>query len=406
MVKTDVFQYLKEKMLRNHLNDKWESILEDCLTDHGFVTFRLTIARKTDVKCKGLLLSVTVEGRKDREFKVGFLTMKTLGDSEEDVKRDQVDRMFSTESFVYNEVIKKFENIQADLAKSVKFLFPLCYKSTEEYVLMEDLSMKNFVMKDGVNVLDFNHMSLALVELGRFHSFSFALKQKNLDEFNKFAKELKYDFFTYDRANSDTFNSVLKRTLEAINDVDMKNKLKTSCIQIWDKIQNLVKKENTHKAICHGDFTSENICFTYDEVLLQKYKIYYFIFIYCAIFLQNEEPSEVVMIDYQFSTISSPVTDALCLLLTSGSEDTIREYEKMLDMYHDSMKYFLKKFQCLIDEYYHKDILKKDIVEYFPYVLARTLFAIDAMYPKEENSTKFKDKINYLIRILCDLKFI
>lgn len=131
-----------------------------------------------------------------------------------------------------------------------------------------------------------------------------------------------------------------------------------------------------------------------------------YIFINYEYYFQNDEPTEMVMIDYQFSTISSPITDALCLLLTSGSEDSIRSYEMMLDIYHDSMKFFLKKFQCLINEYYHKDILKKDIVEYFPYVLARTLFAIDIMYPKEENSTKFKDKINELINILCDLKFI
>lgn len=257
-------------MLKNPLNDKWESILEDCLTDHGFVTFRLDINRKTDVKCKGVFLSVTVEGRKDRDFKVGYLTMKTLGDSEEDTKKQQIDRMFLTETFVYNEVIKKFESIQNDLARSDKFVFPLCYKSTEEYVLMEDLSMKNYAIKDGVKVFDFNHMTLALMELGRLHAFSFALKQKNSNEFDQFVVRLKNDFFTYDRADSSEFNNVLKRALEAIVDIDKKNKLKNSCVNILDKVKNLANKENTYNVICHGDLTHENIFFAYDEVLLKN----------------------------------------------------------------------------------------------------------------------------------------
>ncbi|XP_077284808.1 uncharacterized protein LOC143910280 [Arctopsyche grandis] len=372
-------------MLKNRLNDKWESILEDCMTDHGFTTFRLTINRKTDVKCSGVLLSVTVEGRKDRDFKIGFLIMKTLGDSEDDTKRDKIDQMFLTEAIVYNEVIKKFESMQADLATSDKFLFPLCYKSTDEYVLMEDLAMKNFALKDRVEILDFNHMYLALIELGRYHAFSIALKQRDEVAFNNLATKLDKGFFNYPKRDSLSFNDAINKCIDTLENENLKIKLKKASDGAIDRIEELLKRDNKQAVICHGDLTAQNTFFTYDE---------------------NGEPSAMVMLDYQLSIASSPITDVLCLLFTSGTSEAIQQYETMLDIYYDSLKLFLKKFQCLADESYRKSDLKKDSVDYFPYVLAQSMLTIFEMYGKDENSKVFKEKINMLVENLSNLNLM
>lgn len=121
---------------------------------------------------------------------------------------------------------------------------------------------------------------------------------------------------------------------------------------------------------------------------------------------QNGEPSEFLMLDYQLSIASSPIIDVLCLLFTSGSSEVIQQYETMLDIYYNSLKLFLKNFQCLVDESYRKSDLKKDSVDYFPYILAQSIFTIFEIYGNDKNRIIFKERIGTLVENLSNLNLM
>lgn len=252
-------------MLKNRYSEMWESILEDCLTEHGYMTFRLNMSEEKKLKkCNGSIVFLRVEGRKEREFKIEHYVMKT--------KREAGDKddMFATESYVYNQVLPKFKNLQKDLPESYKIGFPICLKACNHHVIMEDLSMRNFVVD---SLLDYERVAFACMELARFHSLSMVMKQQQQEDFNNIKNYLNKGFDHYNKINETDLNRHVKKILEAVNSTTIKDVLQNyskNLSETVNEIQNYV--DDKHFVITHGDYFYKNILFTCDEVSALSYK--------------------------------------------------------------------------------------------------------------------------------------
>lgn len=178
--------------------------------------------------------------------------------------------------------------------------------------------------KDSVT---YDHMSLMMKALGKFHAISFAIKDQQPEKFKQFASFVSEQF--WNGSNSDfgdhfkmMFNR-MEKLLEEENRYDLLDKVKQSVIKgLPATAKYLVSSEaaEPYAVICHGDLTTNNTMFCNDK---------------------NKNPTEIQMFDWQFSRYASPVTDLVIYLFCCSTKELRKSHEDFLKIYHDSLSNLL-----------------------------------------------------------------
>lgn len=213
---------------------------------------------------------------------------------------------------------------------------PKCYLSISEELsealFLEDLGKRKFVMIDQrQEVIKFDHMSLLLKAVGKFHALSFAVKDQQPEKFNELSSLAFEQYWTL-FAESDlrpVFKTLIDRfinILEEENRVDLAIKFENVINNDFlEAILGLVssKAAEPYAVICHGDLTVNNTMFSKDE---------------------QGKPTAIQLFDWQFTRYASPVIDLVLYLFCSTTKELRDEhFDEFLKIYHDSLSDSLKR---------------------------------------------------------------
>lgn len=211
--------------------------------------------------------------------------------------------------------------------------YPECYfainERYSECLFLEDLRQGNFDMiQHPEKLATFEHVSLMMKTLGKFHAISFALKDQQPEKFKELTGHINEQFWTlwesyFKRHISNTIKH-FEDILEKENRLDLLEKLKKHAVgdDYFATIRKLISSESSeHAVICHGDATVNNSMFRNDK---------------------QGKPIDIRIFDFQFSRYASPVTE-LVLYLFGATTKELRDqhYEDFLKIYHGSLSELL-----------------------------------------------------------------
>ncbi|PSN49228.1 hypothetical protein C0J52_08401 [Blattella germanica] len=125
------------------------------------------------------------------------LYVKCLPKDSEKTKHLMAYLQFQNEASFYNKVLPEFQDLQKEktpLDSISPLPIPHCYKAvsdgTNDIIILEDLTSKEFVVLDRLKLMNVPELFLTMKELGRFHSFSYALKKHRPGIFKEITGEL------------------------------------------------------------------------------------------------------------------------------------------------------------------------------------------------------------------------
>lgn len=211
-----------------------------------------------------------------------------------------------------------------------------CYTTTNEEMseslILEDLKQRHFEMIDiQQEPLTFNHISLLMKTIGKFHALSFALRDQQSNKFQALIGQLDEIFWGNVAPRFDlmckTSQKEFYSVLEEENRFDLLQKMNEL---IGNDFRSTVNRFTSglraepYSVICHGDLTTYNIMFRKNE---------------------QGKPIDIQLIDWQFTRYASPVTEImLCLLCLTTKELRSKHYEEFLKIYHESLSSFLSRY--------------------------------------------------------------
>lgn len=176
--------------------------------------------------------------------------------------------------------------------------------------------------------ITFDHMSLMLKAIGKFHAVSFALKDQQPEKFKELANLAREQYWNFP-ALSSRYLGMLKSITDILEEEKRFDLLEKFNIAAngdhFSTILRLVSSEAAEPncVICHGDLTSNNSMFRKNE---------------------RGKPVEIQILDFQFTRYASPVIDLLLYLFcTISKELRDQHYEDFLKIYHDSLSDLLRR---------------------------------------------------------------
>lgn len=230
---------------------------------------------------------------------------------------------FYNEVFMYEKVLPFLDKSNICESTFAKFYHGVgrTDKSDENIVVIEDLRPKGFRLTEERAFLDYDHLSLAMSKLGKFHALSYIAKKESPDEFYKLGKALKESTWT----GGETFHTIMRacfhRPAEYLigqgKHVDvLRRLLKSFDSGINEFMMKLVTPREPYAVICHGDFCRNNVLFAYSE----------------------GKPRDVRFFDIATSRYSSPAVDISFFLLLNASGKTRRDrWDDLLAVYHSAL---------------------------------------------------------------------
>lgn len=213
---------------------------------------------------------------------------------------------------------------------------PQCYFSISEELseslFLEDLRRRKFEMiNQRSEPITFEHMSLILKAVGKFHALSFAIKDQQAEKFKELSSLAHEHYWTMfkDSEFESYYTEFFGRfctILEEENRSDLAEKFKQKAgDDLAETILALASSESAapYAVICHGDLTVNNTMFSKDE---------------------NGRPIAVQLFDLQFTRYSSPIIDLVLYLFCATTKQLRDEhYDEFLKIYYDSLSDLLKR---------------------------------------------------------------
>lgn len=218
-------------------------------------------------------------------------------------------------------------------------------KTDENIVVIEDLRPKGFRLTEERAFLDYEHLSLAMSKLGKFHALSYVAKKKSPDEFYKLGKALKESTWT----GGETFHTIIRacfhRPVEYLisqgKHVEVLQRLlKSFDSGINEFMMKLVTPREPLAVICHGDFCRNNVLFAYSE----------------------GKPKDVRFFDIATSRYSSPAVDISFFLLLNSSRETRRDrWDDLLAVYHRALAGAVSGAEVPTLEQLRREVIEKAV---------------------------------------------
>ncbi|EDW66720.1 uncharacterized protein [Drosophila virilis] len=245
-------------------------------------------------------------------------------------------RLFQKEEKMYHTILPKFEQLYADVGKTIKFA-PKAYKIDQDlgvdYVLLEDLKVKSFKNANRLAGLNLDHMQQVLEKLAAFHAASACYVEQN----GMFGEEFTVGVFSEaNRRLLQEFNAsgaFLAQLKKWKNCQKIYEKLAKSDEYLVDRLlQDQQVSMREFNVLNHGDCWNLNIMFLYDA--FGKIK-------------------ETLFVDFQVGKYGSPANDLYYLILSSAAPDikTVK-FDYMVRFYFDHLVENLKLLQ------YHRPLPK------------------------------------------------
>lgn len=237
--------------------------------------------------------------------------------------------VFPKEREMYEKILPTFEEIFAEVNENIRF-GPNCKfindpdEPQNVAMLMEDLTMRNFLNLDRFEGLDMEHMICALRKLAELHAASAVYYER----FGPFSDVLRNTLNSEDKRDMfKQFGAGLDKTfIEVLPEWGGCEKF----IPMWpdaDKqfdwfLKATVADPTEFNVLNHGDCWSNNIMFQHDA---------------------DGQVTETYFIDYQLTQWGTPAQDIYFLITLSAQFDLkIKEFDKFVRIYQEHLANTLK----------------------------------------------------------------
>ncbi|XP_031625367.1 uncharacterized protein LOC116342037 [Contarinia nasturtii] len=296
--------------------------------------------------------------------------------------------LFVHEINMYEKVLSYFNEFQ--LSKGVDpeingfNEYPECYFSTQdnmsESVFLEDLRRRGFEMfNHRKESITFDHVSLFMKALGKFHAISFALKDQQTEKFKHFTSFIPEQFWVNVQHDiRDVFLSFMDRLTSVLEDeqrFDLLEKFKNATgedsIAFLTGLLSMASK-NPCAVITHGDATINNTMFSKDN---------------------HGKPNEIQIFDWQCSRFSSPVLDLVIYLFCSATKELRdQHYDEFLKIYHNSLSDLLKRLGSDPEKLFPYEELLNQLKQFGKYVVFVAVIFIQIMFADEDSIPNVSDE--------------
>lgn len=252
-------------------------------------------------------------------------------------------RAANKENFFYNQfipLINKFDCHQ--LSDGI----PKCYFCRiNDVMVLDDLSLSGFKSSNIRVPVDLKWMVKVVKQLAKFHACSLVLDKKlsqqigsNVyvgDLFGEYVKEINFDktndncWFMYfgGMLISDYFIDKVSHICQSMSLEDFKSKAR---IKVEETFENLKRSKSFYNVICHGDLYGGNI--------------------------MTNSKNDCLFIDFQMLRYCPPAVDLLfTIYINSDRQFRLKYMEKMVRIYYESLKHYLKIYDIELDEFYSKE---------------------------------------------------
>ncbi|EDS30884.1 Juvenile hormone-inducible protein [Culex quinquefasciatus] len=229
---------------------------------------------------------------------------------------DTVLALFEREVFVYQQLLPTFVQFQQEhdiLPSAEEYIYgPTCFyghfnfQRREGLLILEDVGRRLFGNRNKFEPIDYDSGRLAMVQLGRFHAVSLALKEQHPELFARFQQlgDVSRDQVADMEGFRDTMNTSFDQAIYTLNihETVKKEKLTKLKDSFVEELKIIADSELSEPfcVVCHGDFSASNLMYSYNSGF----------------------PNRLIMLDWQLAKYGSPALDFLHFMFLSTDERT------------------------------------------------------------------------------------
>ncbi|KAH8242918.1 hypothetical protein KR032_003027 [Drosophila birchii] len=225
--------------------------------------------------------------------------------------------VYNRELEMYDVVLPKMSQILEEAGFTDKLMAKvITVDRSRTIMILEDLAPLRYTNADRLKQLDLTHTKLVLDMLAKFHAAAIVLNQREPDLLRH---NYSSHFFSRGKKGfGEVFNGLFRAFIRYIKTKSNLSsryaaKLENIATNLMDYAGRSVDvDEKDLKTLVHGDCWTTNVMYQYDD---------------------EGNPTTVLPIDFQFSTLTSPVVDLHYFFSTSLQTD-IKERETELVQYH------------------------------------------------------------------------
>ncbi|EDS30841.1 conserved hypothetical protein [Culex quinquefasciatus] len=216
------------------------------------------------------------------------------------------------------------------------FNAPKCYLSywdgpkEESAILMDDLRLRGYRMWNKMIPVNYEHARLLMVQLGRLHAVSFAMKDQRPEVFEQFKLPDPMTRMMLEGESGAVFVGMMNMSMDRAigllqpEEEKLRQKLLKAKDSMIDDLKNLTSPAQCepYAILGHGDCWVNNFIYSY----------------------KNGVPTEIVLLDWQICRYVSPALDLLYFIFgCTDGEFRRKHYDEMIRLYHRSLTELLEK---------------------------------------------------------------
>ncbi|XP_002137532.3 uncharacterized protein [Drosophila pseudoobscura] len=236
--------------------------------------------------------------------------------------------VYNREMDMYEVVMPKMAELLREIGVTEKLTAEAIVVDRERTIMiLEDLATLRYVNADRVKQLDMTHTKMTIDMLARFHAAAIVLNQRYPEIL---AKNYSSHFFSRNKNGyKEIFTGLFRAFTRYVNTTpSLKNRYSAKLEHIASNLMEYAARsvdvgEKDFQTLVHGDCWTTNVMYQYDD---------------------EGNPTSILPIDFQFSSLTSPVVD-LHYLFSTSLQENVREKEIELVQYHYyALKQYLDKF--------------------------------------------------------------
>ncbi|KAG5885077.1 hypothetical protein JTB14_036646 [Gonioctena quinquepunctata] len=299
---------------------------------------------------------------------------------------------FKREIFIYEKLFPLFENLQLEKNVAAKFnSFPECYSTVstndQAVIILENLKNTGYRLYNKNESMDLHHQKLVFENYAKLHALSFALRDRNREEFEQISQSLPNVAKVF--FEEETTEKAMKKYTKFACDL-LRRKNEEKLAEKVDEIlkigptkvvlDNILRADVNECVVTHGDSWNNNFLFKYED--------------------DEAKPTQLAIIDWQLSSMHSPVLDLSLFTYTCSSEEELVHFEELITFYYSCFSNFLRELGGNPEKVFPFSKLKEHWYRYsvFPVIWMMTFLRIILSEEEEESAMIKEDMFDFPIR--------
>ncbi|KAB0793313.1 hypothetical protein PPYR_12933 [Photinus pyralis] len=327
---TETYNKIEEK-IRRFVDKSFKNRLEN-------YTLELSRGAEDGVNWLGTMHRVAIKGSKESGEKVQFNLIVKFAPCQPLFRGVlPIRNVYDREIYVYNKIIPEYLKIQEEKGVEDMFNpFAVSYASTMddgvEALLMEDMKVRGFHNCDHQMGVNYNHASIIMRSLGKFHALSYAVKNEKPEIFADWRDACPESFF-----NSTLYEPIISMVqslsaaiLKTYGDDEAKTRdiFRRSTKNIPAIFKGLLDLDQFGKylSISYGDYQFRNFLFKYENSA------------------DPHQPTDICMLDFQCLKLGTPAYD-ISYFIGTCTDGELRQahYHQLIREYYESFSSFLSR---------------------------------------------------------------